>query len=90
MTPRQIQKQCEKEQAHAARMAGPFVVYTFRGWERHYVKSVNHEQDVVEFTTDKSEAMTHATYEHACSDHGGRDQLEYNHPRTYFFIERAR
>jgi len=81
MTPRQIQKQ-----AQAAR--GPFVVYTFRdGWERHYVKSVNDEQDDVEFTTDKSEAMTHATYEDACNDHGGRDQLEYNHLYTYFFIE---
>jgi len=88
MTPRQIQKRLEREQAHAARMAGPFVVYSYKNGQRRYVKSVNHEQDEVEFTTDKSEAMTHATYEHACSDHGGRDQLEYNHFHTYFFIER--
>ena len=88
MTPRQIQKQCEKERAHAARMSGPFVVYTLREGECHYVKSVNHEQDDVVFTTDKSEAMTHATYEEARGDYGGRNHLEHNHPYTYFFIER--
>ena len=68
----------------------PSLCSPFRESERHYVKSVNHENDEVEFTTDKSEAMTHATYEMACGDHGGRDHLEYNHLRTYFFIERAR
>lgn len=94
MTPRQIQKQREKEQAHAERMLAPngFVVYkySFREMKRMYVKSINDDSfvDEVEYTEDKSEALVHPTYESARWDTAGRDHLEYLHIGEHFHIER--
>ena len=97
MTPRQIQKQCEKEKAHAERMVAPngFVVYkySFREMKRMYVKSINESMehsfiDEVEYTEDKSEALVHPTYESARWDTAGRDHLEYVLIGEHFHIER--
>jgi hypothetical protein len=68
-------------------------IYSFREMKRMYVKSINESMeysfvDEVEYTEDKSEALTHDTYESARYGTAGVDHLEYCHVGEFFHIER--
>lgn len=79
MTPRQIQKQLERERAHANRMNTPLTLsrHDFDTGVRIYVEGWDDDHDKPIYTTDESKALKFYSYDEAKYGWCGKEQIEH-------------